>query len=550
MKKIEQILSYINNKNFILAKKELAITSTRDISEEVNYSLMGIIEGELSNFQQSVNYFKKAVIANPRNIVNNFNLAIAYGKNSQSLLSIQEFKKCIVKNYKIIDCILDISKQLTKKKKFYFAKKILITSLNKNTNEEILYNLAFIFFEENNINDSIKYITKAININPNKITFLFLYASILKKNNQFEESIEIYKKILSIDNNNFKAHLNLANLYCDIDKNDNAIEYYKKSLLLNNDNHDAKLNLSYILLKKKTINKDTIQNFEKRFTKNNPVISKYNLQKNLWDGSFIKNLLIWGEQGLGDHIFFSKYLTNVVPLANKIIFQTDKRLFDLFKNYFNKNNINNIEINDINKINKNYDLHIPIGSLMNVLNIKPFEYLNPKKFLEADQNMIGEFSKTINAKNLNVGISWKSLNPDQPHRNINISLLLNSLKKIPNIKIHNLQFGLDKGEIDNININKLVYYKNVDYKNDLNTIAAIIENMDFVITIQNTVAHLSCALQKKTLLLLPMGSRWYWGLENFDRWYGCAKIFRQKKKFDWLIPLNELIKYLKNEIKH
>ena len=169
-----------------------------------------------------------------------------------------------------------------------------------------------------------------------------------------------------------------------------------------------------------------------------------------------------------------------------------------------------------------YALHIPIGSLMNVLNIKPFEYLNPKKFLEADQNMIGEFSKTINAKNLNVGISWKSLNPDQPHRNINISLLLNSLKKIPNIKIHNLQFGLDKGEIDNININKLVYYKNVDYKNDLNTIAAIIENMDFVITIQNTVAHLSCALQKKTLLLLPMGSRWYWGLENFDRWYGCG----------------------------
>ena len=124
------------------------------------------------------------------------------------------------------------------------------------------------------------------------------------------------------------------------------------------------------------------------------------------------------------------------------------------------------------------------------------------------------------------------------------------IKKIPNIKIHNLQFGLDKGEIDNININKLVYYKNVDYKNDLNTIAAIIENMDFVITIQNTVAHLSCALQKKTLLLLPMGSRWYWGLENFDRWYGCAKIFRQKKKFDWLIPLNELIKYVKNEIKY
>jgi hypothetical protein len=68
-----------------------------------------------------------------------------------------------------------------------------------------------------------------------------------------------------------------------------------------------------------------------------------------------------------------------------------------------------------------------------------------------------------------------------------------------------------------------------------------------VITVQNTIAHLSCALNKKTYLLLPLGSRWYWGSENVDQWYKVATIFKQNKLFDWDEVLKLVNSQLKNE---
>ena len=62
-----------------------------------------------------------------------------------------------------------------------------------------------------------------------------------------------------------------------------------------------------------------------------------------WDGKYLDGtLLVWSEQGIGDHIFFGSMIGELQKFAKNIIFQVDKRLIYLFKRFFDKINFYNI----------------------------------------------------------------------------------------------------------------------------------------------------------------------------------------------------------------
>jgi ADP-heptose:LPS heptosyltransferase len=67
-----------------------------------------------------------------------------------------------------------------------------------------------------------------------------------------------------------------------------------------------------------------------------------------------------------------------------------------------------------------------------------------------------------------------------------------------------------------------------------NDSASIIQEMDLVITVDTSLAHLSGALGKSTLILLPWNPEWRWLLDRQDSpWYPTAKIFRQPHSGRW-----------------
>ena len=79
------------------------------------------------------------------------------------------------------------------------------------------------------------------------------------------------------------------------------------------------------------------------------------------------------------------------------------------------------------------------------------------------------------------------------------------------------------------------------YCTDLAATAAIIEQLDLVITIDTAVAHLAGALGKPTWLLLSAAPDWRWMLGRSDSpWYPSMRLFRQAKLGDWSDPLAKL----------
>ena len=86
----------------------------------------------------------------------------------------------------------------------------------------------------------------------------------------------------------------------------------------------------------------------------------------------------------------------------------------------------------------------------------------------------------------------------------------------------------------------------IDNKTDINNLAALIDACDVVVTVSNTTAHLSAALGKPTLVLLPWHTPlWYWHLNSMDsRWYPSAVLLRQSTAGNWNEPVAQASKII------
>ena len=89
-----------------------------------------------------------------------------------------------------------------------------------------------------------------------------------------------------------------------------------------------------------------------------------------------------------------------------------------------------------------------------------------------------------------------------------------------------------------------------DELNDFCDTAALISQMDLVITVDTAVAHLAGAMGKPTWILLSYISDFRWLLNRDDSpWYDSVRLFRQKEDYDWDSVIFEVKKELRKFIK-
>ena len=143
-----------------------------------------------------------------------------------------------------------------------------------------------------------------------------------------------------------------------------------------------------------------------------------------------------------------------------------------------------------------------------------------------------------------VGLVWSGgFRPNQPEvwavnsrRNIPLAKL--AALKNPDIEFYSLQKGqpaeLELAELirDNWDGPRIIDFASL--LNDFSDTAALIENLDLVISVDTSTAHLAGALGKPVWILNRFETDWRWLLERTDSpWYPTAKLYRQQKASDW-----------------
>jgi len=146
---------------------------------------------------------------------------------------------------------------------------------------------------------------------------------------------------------------------------------------------------------------------------------------------------------------------------------------------------------------------------------------------------------------LKVGIVWGGSrnNEIDSHRSIPLSAL-KPLADAAGVKLFSLQKGPYAEEL------KQSALPIVDWTADLTDFAetaALIANLDLMITIETSVAHLAGAMGKRVWVRLADPPDWLWMLDRADSpWYPTMRLFRQKRPGDWGDPVGEIVAALAN----
>lgn len=484
-------------------------------------------------YVEALSALEELQISNLENLFfKNYLKAEIYYHLKKYSLSINYFKKSIKNNFKSASSWLYLAIIFQIKSKKIVRKIIHVLQNTESLDDISLYDLAYLQDQNGMFKEGIKTISKIKNAKNGSIATLLL--ALKRKNGDIEDCFQIIKNNKFFFNH-FDFLCEISSFFAYMEDYNNALKFINKAIKINSEENKIKFLKSLYLIH---LNKwkEALELFDYRFEK--LVFEKYPNNEKIWKGQNIKKLFLWSEQGLGDHILYAKLIFEIKNVE-KLYFETDIRIHELLKNYFKEKKITNIFLLDAKEKQdlNNFDAHLACGSLLN--------FFNPFKLQKI--NYLKSYKKiSFDSKSLKIGLSWKTANTNQQFRNLPINELFNSIKNIANIEIHNLQFGEIEDEIlfaktKNIKINIL---NNISYKNDINAIADIINSLDVVVSCQNTVAHIASAMGKRTILLLPVGNRWYWKADNkqIDMWYKNTFIIKQKNIYDWSNEISQLTK--------
>jgi len=256
-----------------------------------------------------------------------------------------------------------------------------------------------------------------------------------------------------------------------------------------------------------------------------------------------KTILLHAEQGLGDTIQFCRYAKLVKELGATVLLEVPKTFWGLLRN----TGFADLLV-ERGKGSPAFDYHCPLMSLPLAFGTKLSSVPMPSAYLFADDHKVSYWRKKIavNATGrLKVGLIWSSgTHVNQPEaweayarRNIPLDVLARTLSTV-NADFFSLQKG-DPAE-SAIRGREREYWPHRNFYNyaselkDFSDTAALVENLDVIVSVDTSTAHLSGALGKPTWILCPFAACWRWLLGRDDSpWYRSVKLYRQSGDRRW-----------------
>ena len=267
-----------------------------------------------------------------------------------------------------------------------------------------------------------------------------------------------------------------------------------------------------------------------------------------WQGEalFSKRLIVWSEFGFGDEIMFSQlahYLKSQQP--KQLIFIVQPPIVDIIKSH--------PDIDIVISSDEWHDQYIefdywvyPHSILAHVT--EPFDNL-PKRipYLFANPVLITKMAQHINKTDgLKIGLAWRG-SPDHEndiHRSIHdLTQIESLLTQVPH-HWYCLQKDLNEAERNLMERYQIPLIGPICQ--NFSDTAAAIANLDLVVTVDTSIAHLAGAMNIPTFLMLSFITDWRWGFKQTNLWYPSIRAFHQRSPLIyWPTVIEEVIKAIK-----
>lgn len=408
------------------------------------------------------------------------------------------------------------------------------------TYAEAYANLGSALTRKGQFDEAIAACRKAVALQPAGAAGYNNLGVALAEKGDFESAIAAYCKAIELNADYSHAHSNLGNAYAAIGESHKAVRACQAAVKFAPHALQARGNLAVALLRAGQFEAGW-EEYEWRWA----VYRRRGIMRfpePSWNGTPLSGriILLHSEQGFGDAIQFARYVPIVAELGGKVIFECPAELFELFRSLAGV-----AQLIVRGSPLPHYDLHCPLMSLPRALKTRLESIPGNVPYLAANPHRIAVWKSTVtdSQNRLKVGLAWagrpthtsdriRSIDLSQFAPLVGCGAIFHSLQKVP--RTARPPAGLEL----------------VDHASrltDFAETAALIANLDLIITVDTSVAHLAGALARPTWLLLPHLPDWRWFMKRNDSpWYPTMRLFRQRAPGDWSAVIQEVVEALGN----
>jgi len=510
---LNQALQYLRNGNPNSAEPLLKQTLRIEPKNVDALRLFGVVLAQKDHYIEALSYFKKALKLDPKN-------GLIFSNIGNTLQKLKHYDEALL------------------------AYDDAITFLPNYA--EAYSNRGNTLHELKRYEEALSAHHQAIALQPDYAEAYSNLGNTLQKLKRHNEALIAYGNAISLNPRFSEAWCNKGFTLSELKHYDEALAAYDEAIKLDHNNAEAYWNKSLTEL----VTGEFIsgwRNYEYRWKKKEAEAYKHTECQPLTNLNNIagKKILVWSEQGYGDTIQFSRFVKSLLALNAEVIFEVQKPLKSLLADSFTGCTVIS-EGDEYGTV----DFSIPLLSLPLIFSVILDNIPNKISYLEKIDQKTGYWKNKLNLDKtcLNIGVACSG---NENHKNdINRSMdlkLFEPLTKFANLFL--IQKNMRPNDEAYLEKSSNIFYLGNEIQ-DFTDSAAIVGEMDAIVSVDTSLAHLSGALGKPTFIAIPWTPEWRWLLDRQDSpWYPEVKIFRQKSPDNWIEVINEIVEYFNDKLK-
>lgn len=253
-----------------------------------------------------------------------------------------------------------------------------------------------------------------------------------------------------------------------------------------------------------------------------------------WDGSPLaaRRLLLHAEQGLGDTIQFVRFAALLAERGESVVVEVPESLKALVAG------MGNLEVVARQEPPPLHDVHASLMSLPHLLGLGDDLLADRVPYFAADPARVAAWRERLPKGPFRIGIAWQG-NPNAAvDRLRSVPLVAFApLAALPGAELVSLQKGAGIEQLASLPAGMTVTVLPEDFASGPDSFmdtAAVMANLDLVVSIDSAVSHLAGALGRPLIVALKQVPEWRWGPSaERSAWYPSARLMRQARRGDW-----------------
>ena len=436
--------------------------------------------------------------------------------------------------------LLELSDSVAAKR--YFQRSLKFVPNNVNAH----FGLAKVLEVERIFSEAASHYQRVCELQPEHNAAKVGYANCCVGLGRFTEALSLFDEMLR-STQDPHLHRNLGIAYLEQNELTKAEYHFMRLKALLPNDKDMRSQLATVLLKQERFVEGwpfyeaRLNNFFQNHTRLLPKLP-------MWDGSVGEDLFIWSEEGAGDVAMFASVLPQILQSSASVTLMVEARFHELFRRSFGSGLalISQADLASMTDQN-GFSMRASMATCMKYFRQTSADFLcSDAGYLLPDKQRAAQYRKALLAASGNqplVAISWRSFSEENGDtRSISLAQLLAALP-LDRVRAVNFQYGSVEAELGDARAQgfEVLEVPELDKTQDIDGVVAAMSACDYVVSIDNTAAHLSGALGMRQAVLLPFCGNWRWGhRRSTSLLYSQTTILQQALFGDWCAPLSRL----------